>query len=233
MGLIPNRPVEVFLHPELPLTAQQSVRLLGRVRLPRVNDGGKAVPVQSRCEHVHVVGHDRPRMQLIALAVEMEKRVLHHLRDTRVFEVACPSGPVQGLFDTSLTFALPLLFEEGVEFGSPLFEERAWEAVVEAEGYALRDAFCLPVREVAAGVPFFVRAGRPRPRAVRAALVLNVRAGRPRPRAVRAALVLNVRAGRPRGQVVALHPLHRLAHQVGEGRQRHELPGGEEVAVSL
>ena len=36
--------------------------------------------------------------------------------------------------------------------------------------------------------------------------------------------------GQAGGQRVALHPLARFLHQVGEGRQRHELAGGEEVA---
>ena len=36
--------------------------------------------------------------------------------------------------------------------------------------------------------------------------------------------------GQAGGEGVALHPLARLLHQVGEGRQRHELAGGEEVA---
>jgi hypothetical protein len=37
--------------------------------------------------------------------------------------------------------------------------------------------------------------------------------------------------GQAGGEGVALHPLARFLHQVGEGRQRHELAGGEEVAV--
>ena len=36
--------------------------------------------------------------------------------------------------------------------------------------------------------------------------------------------------GQAGGERVALHPLARFLHQVGEGRQRHELAGGEEVA---
>ena len=36
--------------------------------------------------------------------------------------------------------------------------------------------------------------------------------------------------GQAGGEGVALHPLARFLHQVGEGRQRHELAGGEEVA---
>ena len=36
--------------------------------------------------------------------------------------------------------------------------------------------------------------------------------------------------GEAGGDGVALHPLARFLHQVGEGRQRHELAGGEEVA---
>ena len=36
--------------------------------------------------------------------------------------------------------------------------------------------------------------------------------------------------GEAGGEGVALHPLARFLHQVGEGRQRHELAGGEEVA---
>ena len=37
--------------------------------------------------------------------------------------------------------------------------------------------------------------------------------------------------GQAGGQSVALHPLAGFLHQVGEGRQRHELAGGEEVAA--
>ena len=39
------------------------------------------------------------------------------------------------------------------------------------------------------------------------------------------------RLGQAGGQRVALYPVARLLHQVGKGRQRHELTGGEEVAA--
>ncbi len=39
--------------------------------------------------------------------------------------------------------------------------------------------------------------------------------------------------GQASGEGVALHPLARFLHQIGESRQRHELAGGEEVAVGL
>ena len=49
--------------------------------------------------HVHVIGHDTPGEQMVALAIEMAQRLRDHTGYGRMFEMTGTRARVQILFD--------------------------------------------------------------------------------------------------------------------------------------
>jgi len=58
-----------------------------------VNDALKRVPFKRLYEHMHMVGHDYPRMEAIALPIEVQESVFNKSSDFKIFQktgsVAC------------------------------------------------------------------------------------------------------------------------------------------------
>ena len=88
MAFIPNEPVEIVSVPEWPAAPECSVRLFGGERFPAVDDGAELVCTYRLDDHMHVVGHDAPGEDAIALPIEMQDRVFDKSRDGRILEPA-------------------------------------------------------------------------------------------------------------------------------------------------
>ena len=63
-------------------------------------------------EHMHMVWHDAPRVDLITLAVEVQEGVSHLLRQFRVAQGAAPHAGIEPLYDFFAPVCGALVFGE-------------------------------------------------------------------------------------------------------------------------
>jgi hypothetical protein len=123
MAFITNEPVEIVSMPEGPAPLQKSVRLTGREGFPTTNNGPEGVTAQYLDNYMHMVRHDAPRKNAIALSVEVEECPLNYLRNRRLFE---PAG-------TKPVIQLLVCHGELIGPGSKKPEQRSWASCLLAE----------------------------------------------------------------------------------------------------
>lgn len=159
---IPNEAIEVFAEPEVAGTSQDLIGLMRGEGLPGMNDGSEGPGLSRLDQRVDVVGHEAPGDQTVTLGVEVQEGVFDEGGDAGIAE---PAGAVAGVFVGGQEFAelgVPASGSEGFvagQLGSPGFDERLGDGVVEAEGQGLDEVGVIEVGEVASGVPGGGRGG--------------------------------------------------------------------------
>ena len=140
-----------------------SIRLLGGEGLPRLHDTTQREPRQCLDQRVYMVGHDDPRQQAIALAVEMQQRVLDHSGYALVAQPARTMPLVGVAFDSLAQICAARIvgtFLAGeLQLSVPGCYDVGGDRVGQAEGNELDGAGHVEMGEVAAAVPSPLRGG--------------------------------------------------------------------------
>ena len=102
-----------------------------------------------------MVGHDAPRVQVVALAVEMEKGVQDVAGDLGMAQRATPQAGIQPGFDFLSFSRFATIFGQGAEFVCQHAEFFLRQTIGEAVGDRLEQMRFVAMREVATRVPFF------------------------------------------------------------------------------
>ena len=105
-------------------------------------------------------------MEPIAFSIEKPQGIGNDLRDWCLTKPTGAMAGVQVGLNELASLAVAPTFREAVNFGAPAIEYSPRQRVEQAEGYGLRVLSGLEMRQIAAGVPFPLRAGRPRSRDV-------------------------------------------------------------------
>jgi hypothetical protein len=81
MIVIPDKSIPVIVLPKCSGPADFTVRFSRREALPRTDDRAERLARKNREENVHVVRHDRPRVQAVTHAVEGEESIFDNSSD--------------------------------------------------------------------------------------------------------------------------------------------------------
>src|SRR6266446_2254334 len=109
--------------------------------------------------HVHVVRHDHPYIQGVALAVEMLQRLFDNLPWLRLtqdtFAVTAIEPALAFVAEAALIFVfgfrvprLRMKLQPGLKFFAPLSLETRWNGVGETEGHEVGRTILAPVRQL-------------------------------------------------------------------------------------
>ncbi len=76
-------------------TLQPSIRFIGRIGFPTVQNPAQCLRRSRPDDHVHMVWHHYPGTELVTLLIEMPQSIRNQIRDVRPLEVACAMSGVQ------------------------------------------------------------------------------------------------------------------------------------------
>ena len=145
---VANEPVKVVLMPELPIAFQHLVSMASSVRLPGVYDARQRV-VAKRCrQHVDMIGHDHPCMQMIQVAIEVLKGITHQCGDGRQAQPAGAMALIQRLVDPSTILVFRSL--KSIQVTLPLSEQMLRQAVRQSKTNVLGNFPGFKVRKTGA-----------------------------------------------------------------------------------
>lgn len=149
--------IPVFTHPEsadLALRELQA-KIGGVTKYPARGEGLPALHDHDAGleQDVDVVGHDAPRVQVIALAVKMEEGVLDVAGDLGMAQRARPHAGVQPTLDPLPFNRISTVRGQGPEFVFEFAEFLAGQAVGQAVGNGLKKMPLVAVRKISARIP--------------------------------------------------------------------------------
>ena len=105
--------------------------------------------VAKRCrQHVDMIGHDHPRMQMIQVAIEVPNGISHQCGNVRPAQPAGPMALIQRFFDPSTTLVFRSL--KSIQVTLPLSEQMLRQAVRQSKTNVLGNFPGFKVRKTGA-----------------------------------------------------------------------------------
>jgi hypothetical protein len=95
MSLRTHPSIKVVTRPERAAAAEKLVGGMRSERFPAVNHARKRPPVHLQRQDVDVRRHHAPSLKLIALPVEVPKRVTHNAGNARISEAATSNASIK------------------------------------------------------------------------------------------------------------------------------------------
>jgi len=166
----------------LPKTAaavKERVHLFRRKRFPGMDNLRQRMPGKHPSHNVHMVGHDAPGEEPVALVVEASQSICHDVGYRGMLEMARARTAIEVLLDHSggklfdlgsltraqLSFELLGSLDHALPFGLYPFEDGFRKGIAQPECHEIGGAFLFPVWQAAAIANFyFPEAGAGRPR---------------------------------------------------------------------
>src|SRR5579885_103651 len=150
VALVADSPVEVFALPERAVTPQHLVGDRRRVRLPGVRYRGQGMSVQGRTDDMHVIGHDDPGVQPVALSVEVQQRLFHMPRHAPIAQPARTMAGIEIALDAPPVLRVRFALGQPGQFVTPGLHNPPGQRVGQAKRDGLWYLFALEVRQIAA-----------------------------------------------------------------------------------
>ena len=121
--------------------------------LPGRHDLGDGPAIDRLEKHMHVIGHDHPGDQAVALSVEEVKRILNHRGDRRIAENARPVASIDPRLDSLATFDILPMRRKPPEFLLQAIEDLPGQTIRQVERHMLSHARPIEMRQIPTPMP--------------------------------------------------------------------------------
>lgn len=158
--VVADKTVPVFPHPKVLFVRDAEIQLVVLGQGPTRGDGLPTLDNPGKWhvglhEHMHMIWHDAPCEEEVALAVEVLERMAHLLGQFRVLQGATTHAGIQPVFDFLAAPSGALAFGKLQQFRFQASEFFLRQTVGEAEGDGLEEFFRIAMGQVSTEIPFF------------------------------------------------------------------------------
>ncbi len=115
----------------------------------------QGLPTECFNHNMHMIWHNTPSEEPIALTIKIQKSVFHHCGNTLVAQPARAVSLVQSLADALFTFCLLSLVRQMCQLYRPSLKNVPGQRVGESEGDELHEFGVVNVRQIATMKPLF------------------------------------------------------------------------------